>query len=325
MRATAPKKISNIFEGVIIHVNGDTQPKSKDELCEIVAQVWCELRSKCPCPSSHIVPHPQHGGSSWYRPTDRDHPVTHTITHKLAQTKIAAIASGKKAVHTQGKVVTPNWILDSVAAGKRLSEGPYLVVRDPKQNQMDAFLARPESPGSRLSSTVNQDGAESKSDRSSVDLNKTCTLTTARERDAPLASAVATNVASFHQKSRLHQMGVMKKAAQLHVKNVSGHSASIDRPSELDKSQRVVLHIDLDCFFAQVCLTLEFPWGIRRSSSQNVLQVEELKNPALVGLPVAVSWADSEKGTGSISCANYAARAFGIRNGLLLRHACVFL
>jgi hypothetical protein len=45
MVMTAPEQLSNIFAGVIIHVNGDTQPKSKDELCEIVAQVHMYLLS----------------------------------------------------------------------------------------------------------------------------------------------------------------------------------------------------------------------------------------------------------------------------------------
>lgn len=55
----------------------------------------------------------------------------------------------------------------------------------------------------------------------------------------------------------------------------SGHSghASVDATRE---GERVVLHIDLDCFFAQV---------------------EELNDPSLVGLPVAVSWGDGTSGT----------------------------
>ena len=62
---------------------GDSIAHSQDELCDLVAR---------------------HGGTSWYRPTDRDNPVTHTIAHKLAQTKVVAIAQGRQAVHTQGKV-----------------------------------------------------------------------------------------------------------------------------------------------------------------------------------------------------------------------------
>ena len=38
------------------------------------------------------------------------------------------------------------------------------------------------------------------------------------EPDVAMAVAVANNVASFHSKSRLHQMGLMKKAAQQHVR-----------------------------------------------------------------------------------------------------------
>eukprot|EP00038_Savillea_parva_P018893 m.25735 g.25735 ORF g.25735 m.25735 type:complete len:1065 (+) comp4265_c0_seq1:228-3422(+) len=313
MAATAPQRLSNIFSGVIIHVNGDTRPKSKDELCDLVAQ---------------------HGGTSWYRPTDRDRPVTHTITHKLAQTKIAAIAAGKQAVHTQGKVVSPAWILDSIAANRRLPEGPYLIVKDPRQNQIDKFVST--RPGQDASTAVppatntgqreqhamnNADDVNVLSldtlhtDRDASHVNVGSTRSTAHAQQATsdtsssghhaTSTSIAANVSNFHLKSRLHQMGVMRKAAQDHVKaslaGDAGTSNNATRQGDADRTgdlarmrKRIVLHIDLDCFFAQV---------------------EELNNPSLKGKPVAVSWADGDKGTGSISCANYAARSHGVKNG----------
>lgn len=173
-------------------------------------------------------------------------------------------------MHTQGKVVTPGWILDSVAAGKRLSESSYFVVRDPKQNQMESFLVQPTQPLEpemvATSTAVpemidSRPGTRHADPALLVDANMSNTGTSpmvapAALRDPAMASAVAQNVSNFHKKSRLHQMGVMKKAAQQHVKDsvvscdsTIGQRRTVHLPST---RQRVVLHIDLDCFFAQV-------------------------------------------------------------------------
>mgnify|MGYP002632512952 CR=1 FL=1 len=56
----------------------------------------------------------------------------------------------------------------------------------------------------------------------------------------------------------------------------------------------------MDCFFASVAMR---------------------NRPELDGLPVAVSWSDSSKGNAEIASANYAARRFGVRNGMWLRRA----
>lgn len=65
--------------------------------------------------------------------------------------------------------------------------------------------------------------------------------------------------------------------------------------------KRMVLHIDMDAFFAAV---------------------EERDKPRLKGLPVAVgSDPKNGKGRGVVSTANYAAREYGIRSGLAISRA----
>jgi DNA repair protein REV1 len=57
----------------------------------------------------------------------------------------------------------------------------------------------------------------------------------------------------------------------------------------------VVIHVDLDCFFVSVGL---------------------LSRPELANQPVGVSNAESATSTAVVSSCNYAARRFGIRNGM---------
>ena len=65
-------------------------------------------------------------------------------------------------------------------------------------------------------------------------------------------------------------------------------------------TERVIMHIDLDCFFASVA---------------------SLHRPELQGLPVAVSWSGSTKGSAEIASANYRARRDGVKNGMWVPRA----
>ena len=63
---------------------------------------------------------------------------------------------------------------------------------------------------------------------------------------------------------------------------------------------QVVVHIDLDCFFASAGL---------------------LNRPELAGKPVAVSHSKSQSGSGTVSACNYVSRAFGVKNGMKVSDA----
>ena len=65
--------------------------------------------------------------------------------------------------------------------------------------------------------------------------------------------------------------------------------------SELENRSRIIVHVDIDCFFLQ---------GSIHTLRPDLMDDKET--------PMAVAWGE----TGEISCANYAARALGIRAGM---------
>ena len=89
------KLISDIFHGVGIYVNGETDP-SASELKRLMQS---------------------HGGK--YEVYLRPSIVTHIVANNLCAAKISQLGNQL--------VVSPAWITDSVAAGHRLPVGPYLV------------------------------------------------------------------------------------------------------------------------------------------------------------------------------------------------------
>jgi nucleotidyltransferase/DNA polymerase involved in DNA repair len=104
----------------------------------------------------------------------------------------------------------------------------------------------------------------------------------------------------FYRASRLHYIGMWNQRYQELLADL-GPPPPL--PLSLPGGSRCILHIDIDCFFAQV---------------------STLGRPELRGRPVAVSWSDSTSAAshhGEISCANYAARARGLRAGMFIGRA----
>jgi hypothetical protein len=64
--------------------------------------------------------------------------------------------------------------------------------------------------------------------------------------------------------------------------------------------ERAIIHLDMDCFFASATT---------------------VGRPEFSGLPLAVCHSASERGSGEVSTANYAARAFGVRSGMFMAEA----
>ena len=96
------------------------------------------------------------------------------------------------------------------------------------------------------------------------------------------------DVASFHENSRLHFIGSWRARyeAFLDAKGVDD--------DDFSSPPRVVMHVDMDCFFA-ACATRD--------------------RPDLANIPVAVSWGTSTSRRGEISSCNYEARRFGVAAG----------
>jgi nucleotidyltransferase/DNA polymerase involved in DNA repair len=96
---------------------------------------------------------------------------------------------------------------------------------------------------------------------------------------------------TFFRASRLHYIGTWKHRYEAFLEDLP---APPPLPTTKRGDARVVMHVDMDCFFAAVAT---------------------LGRPELRGLPVAVSWSSGAKGAGELSSCNYEARAFGCRAG----------
>ena len=104
-------------------------------------------------------------------------------------------------------------------------------------------------------------------------------------------------VEDFMGASRLHFIGSWKaRFSEL----LDAQPPAPPLPTTDRLTERVIMHIDLDCFFASVA---------------------SLHRPELSGLPVAVSWSGSTKGSAEIASANYRARRDGVKNGMWVPRA----
>ncbi|KAJ2375633.1 deoxycytidyl transferase [Coemansia sp. RSA 2607] len=108
-------------------------------------------------------------------------------------------------------------------------------------------------------------------------------------------------VARYYASSRLHHLMAWKAEMQ----DLVGRLRSQQPSAPSDGRPRVIMHVDFDCFFVSVAL---------------------LQRPELRGKPAAVCHAQEDAGgsdasTSQIASCSYAARAHGVRNGMLLGQA----
>lgn len=128
-------------------------------------------------------------------------------------------------------------------------------------------------------------------------------------------SASPTFLTDYYQNSRLHHLSMWREELRMHAARLMAEKRANranraetqpPQPPQSSQKPRCVMHVDLDCFFVSVSL---------------LSQPMELRD-----LPVAVSHARNDSSVVSdsssdISSCNYAARAFGIRNGMYIREA----
>ncbi|KAJ1631315.1 hypothetical protein T492DRAFT_1144010, partial [Pavlovales sp. CCMP2436] len=120
---------------------------------------------------------------------------------------------------------------------------------------------------------------------------------------APLGERLRTSkddpefLVAFHANSRLHWIGAWRERFETLF---SGRPPPPPMTSPRPGCARVVLHVDMDCFFAAVAAA---------------------GRPALARVPLAVSWSSGRESGGEISSANYLARAQGVRAGMWCKEA----
>ncbi|KAL4874779.1 hypothetical protein BJY04DRAFT_224688 [Aspergillus karnatakaensis] len=104
----------------------------------------------------------------------------------------------------------------------------------------------------------------------------------------------------YYRESRLHHLSTWKAElkAQLQSSVQEKTRSQAARRRLVPGARRYIIHVDFDCFFAAV---------------------STLKHPELEGKPVAIAHGT---GTGSeIASCNYAARSFGVKNGMWMKGA----
>ena len=199
--------------------------------------------------------------------------VTHVIASQMASWRSAHYA----AMRRPPKVVLPAWVIESIAAGRRLAEVDFGLDPAAAAGRIDFA---PQASGGRHAGN-------------DFDFVRT-----------------------YFAESRLHHIGswrndwvalLIEKQRSAAGAGGGGAGASEDGGEDI-VWPRVIAHVDIDCFFAQIAL-LERP---------------DLKNaPCAVAHGAEKSSAVDEGRTGSaeISSANYVARAFGVRAGMFVSAA----
>ena len=325
-RFDASKKVtSEIFRGVCIHVNGLTKPPLS------------VLRSL-------IL---EHGGAfEQYYHRDR---VTHFICTHVASAKLENFI---KRSHGKIKVMKPEWIIDSIKAGKLLDEFNYrnYLLEDPKQNNLHQFFsnriceddtyidsivikedlvfADPEALNYNADENFGMNELDLDHDDIGLlaDLMESSEFDISEDESIPNVSISSPHEKSklsspesktsahpdflneYYQNSRLHHLSTWREELKMFATNLMKNKPSNSNAAGKIQNAKVIMHVDLDCFFVSVSL---------------------LKHPereALKGKPVAVTHAKNDnhnisESSADISSCNYEARAFGIRNDMYIRQA----
>ncbi|CAK1582623.1 unnamed protein product [Parnassius mnemosyne] len=278
-------KLSNIFDGVSIFVNGFTKP-SADELKELI---------------------PQHGGvyHTYQRSND------FIIASNLPDTKVKNMSTAK--------VVRPEWITDSIAAKQLLDYRQYLLYKNSRTQPQLNFNKKIKTECVKCDTTQNggmlKDAIsyakeinhniinEHTFKETSEDLDM-CNVSTlnlklpvleieSKKTHLVAKTAVDPNfISEFYNNSRLHHISQLGAFFKQHVndlrenndftfpardvlkKNIQALNNVQQVEPDFD-SGKVIMHIDMDCFFVSV--------GIR-------------KRPDLLGKPVAVTHSKGTQG-----------------------------
>ncbi|BEJ16505.1 hypothetical protein CspHIS471_0511100 [Cutaneotrichosporon sp. HIS471] len=118
VEAQSRDKTKSILVGCTIAINGHTGPLSNLQLQNLITSN-----------GGRFAPH-LHGGC------------THVVAERLAGGKTQKVIDGQggRSASRRAKVVKVQWVIDSVAAGKRLSEAGYMVIADPSQKSLFTAL-----------------------------------------------------------------------------------------------------------------------------------------------------------------------------------------
>ena len=293
----ATVKKTSIFDGIEVYVNGQTHPP-KERIRE-----WMAI----------------HGGhhSDWHRNT-----TTHYVADVLAATKIEPAL---KLRRNGCKIVTARWVEDSIQAGRLLPEGNYQLecLIDHQQPSIMQLMTTSSNHSSTTSSTSSNSSSNSSSapSRSPSSKSKQSSSSSSSSSSSPTTTSTLTSsntsnqqiiqrgarsskndpnfIHTFFHHSRLHFIGSFRAHLRRLVRTLRPTPPT--QSHTIHPSPRVIVHIDMDCFFVSVSLRTR---------------------PELIGKPVAISWGgNGNDSNGEISSASYEARKFGVNAGMWLKQA----
>lgn len=282
--AVAETTVTQIFRGVSLFVNGLTRPNAGELKALMLA----------------------HGGK-FENYLVRGH-VTHVVASVLPDTKVKQIHNERDPI----PIVRPEWVVDSLAQGKLLPIEPYRLVPvkgsiQGQQKLNTLFGGNPINPNPPLPppSTLGPDNPNIdpndlvvKPRKIKVSGNEVgvaapgstieqAQRTAARLRaQSEVLSLPAKNssetspeafVGTFFKASRLHFIGSWKKRIE---ELLSSGDVVMGPPASTNARERKIIHLDMDCFFAQAITS---------------------HHPELQGRPLVVSHSTSDKGTGEVS------------------------
>ena len=216
---TTGNKLSDLFKGVSIYVNGFTEP-SADELKALIHD---------------------HGGMYCYHYSPSK--VTHIITYNLPDTKVKNLSSSVI-------VCTPSWIVDSITAERLLPVTKYrLYHRTSEQGSINFSVASNYKGKGPATGTVVKKAKLLDNDGSVSDsTGKT-----------GMSSNAANLISEFYTHSRLHHLSQwsteLKEFTTRMRSQIKPKLVKLSTQQTLQKdSSKVFVHIDMDCFFVSAGL-----------------------------------------------------------------------
>ncbi|CAG9788332.1 unnamed protein product [Diatraea saccharalis] len=242
-RAGNDQKLSQIFDGVSIYVNGFTIP-SADELKDLMSK---------------------HGGVYHIYQKSEDF----VIASNLPDTKVKNMSLAK--------VVKPEWITDSIASNKLLDYKDYLLFRHSRTQRKIEFLKN-KSKGDTSKSEHNvkclteQQFITDEINESDI-LKQNIPTNHSKNVETLIKTAADPNfISEFYNNSRLHHISQLGACFKQYVNDLRENnkfmfpartqlkSRFLSLHLPMNSSQlyfergKIIMHIDMDCFFVSVGL-----------------------------------------------------------------------